>query len=62
MATKSSAYMAYLVRLWSENHDDKAVWRASLELPGHNKQMAFPTFEALIEHLKGEMTQANREE
>lgn len=52
MTDKQANYLAYLLRLWREENDGQAIWRASLELPGPGKRRAFANLEALFAFLE----------
>jgi len=56
MAHHQTPYLAYLLRIWQEDHNGHSIWRASLERPGSNKRYAFPDFISLMTFLSTEMS------
>jgi hypothetical protein len=50
-------YLSYLLRLWRVENDkaagaDKAVWRASLEVPHTGERRVFASLDELLEFLR----------
>lgn len=52
MADRRSSYLSYLLRLWLEMSQDKALWRASLEEPGSGECQGFKDLESLFVFLQ----------
>lgn len=48
---EENSYRFYLLRLWSERHDGRAVWRCSLEEPATAARRGFDGLESLGSHL-----------
>jgi hypothetical protein len=44
-------YLSYLLRLWQEEHDGQAVWRASLESTHDGHPVGFATLPRLFAFL-----------
>ncbi len=53
MNGRERPYLSYLLRLWLVE-DDRLVWRASLEAPGHAGRHGFTTLDELIAFLQAE--------
>lgn len=44
-------YLSYLLRLWQEQIDGRPCWRASLESVQSGEQVAFASWEQLVDYL-----------
>jgi hypothetical protein len=51
---KEPKYLAYLLRLWQEDHGGRFIWRASVEMPGLDKRLAFADLTALFAFLEAQ--------
>lgn len=49
-------YLSYLLRLWQEQVDGNACWRASLESVQSGEQIAFASWEQMVDFLMQEQT------
>ena len=47
-------YLAFLLRLWREQHGGRFVWRASVEIPGEERRRAFADLAALFAFLEAQ--------
>ena len=47
-------YLAYLLRLWREDHGGRFIWRASVETPGLTKRQAFADLATLFAFLEAQ--------
>jgi hypothetical protein len=54
MTNQQPAYLAYLLRLWREEHGGQFIWRASVEMPGLDKRRAFADLAALFAFLEAQ--------
>jgi hypothetical protein len=54
-------YLAYLVRLWREEGDDRTIWRASVEDPHTAERRGFSDLSRLFEFLRQQTETASRE-
>ena len=54
MPTNASAYIAYLIRLWSET---PGVWRGMLEDPNSGERIYFKNLEELLAYLRDRVTE-----
>lgn len=48
---KRKNYLAYMLRLWQDQNEGSAVWRASLESPLSGERIGFASLEALCEFI-----------
>lgn len=60
MTTKKTArYLAYLVRLWQVDGDERPVWRASIEDPHSGERRGFGTLAQLFEFLRQRVAESD---
>ncbi|MFL7792981.1 MAG: hypothetical protein AB8I69_12630 [Anaerolineae bacterium] len=53
MTDKSNdAYLAYMLRLWRADENEKCTWRASVESPHTGERQAFADLETLFAFLQ----------
>jgi len=52
MSANPKKYLAYLLRLWQVDENDRPVWRASLEDPRTGERRGFASLEMLVEFLR----------
>jgi hypothetical protein len=52
MATDRAHYHAYMLRIWQDQDEPGAVWRASLESPHTGECQGFESLEALFDFLR----------
>lgn len=52
MADEKRRYIAYLLRLWQENHTGVSIWRASQEDPHTGQRQGFADLERLFSFLR----------
>jgi hypothetical protein len=45
-------YLAFMLRLWQDQNEGSAVWRASLESPLSGERRGFVSLEALFDFLR----------
>ena len=50
--TRRRDYVSYLLRLWQEGNEEKAVWRALLENPLTGERQGFASMKELVAFLK----------
>jgi len=50
--TKSSRYLAYMLRLWQVDRQDHPEWRASLESPHTGERLGFADMAQLLAFLQ----------
>jgi hypothetical protein len=56
MSNEQPTYLSYLLRLWREGHGGQFIWRASVEIPGLDKRLAFASLVALFAFLEAQTT------
>ncbi len=52
MSSEQPDYLSYLLRLWREDDEGKAVWRASVESSLSDERVGFAHPEELFEFLR----------
>jgi len=52
MAREQPDHVSYLLRLWREDDEGKAVWRASVESSLGGERVGFASLEELFEFLR----------
>ena len=62
MRPKHHRYLSYLLRLWNEEKQEADSWRASLEIPGSGKQIAFKDLASMFAFIKEATSQTNEVE
>lgn len=62
MADEKRRYIAYLLRLWQENHTGVSIWRASLEDPHTGQRQGFADLERLFSFLRVQTAHDDRHE
>ncbi|MBN1247196.1 MAG: hypothetical protein JXC32_06025 [Anaerolineae bacterium] len=55
--TDDREYHAFLLRLWRTTDRGRAVWRASLEVPGEATRHSFASFPDLVRFLAAQIHQ-----
>ena len=50
--TKSSRYLAYMLRLWQVDRQGQPEWRASLESPHTGERLGFADMAQLLDFLQ----------
>lgn len=60
MTRQSPGYLSYLLRLWQSSHENKAIWRASLESPMTGKRLGFASLKVLFAFLEAQAEEAER--
>ena len=50
--TKSSRYLAYMLRLWQVDRQGQPEWRASLESPHTGERLGFADVSQLLDFLQ----------
>jgi hypothetical protein len=58
MVSEQRRYVAYLLRLWRSDSDDRSAWRASLEDPHTGERRGFADLESLFAFLKEQLDTA----
>ena len=56
----TARYRAYLLRMWSMEHEGQVRWRASLEDPQTGQLVGFGDLDSLFDFLKGKALDASR--
>jgi hypothetical protein len=59
MANERRHYIAYLLRLWRPDGDDRSAWHASLEDPHTGERRGFADLESLFAFLKEQIDAAS---
>jgi len=60
MANERRRYIAYLLRLWRPDNDDRLTWRASLEDPHSGERKGFADLESMFLFLKEQLDAARK--
>jgi hypothetical protein len=60
MAKERRRYIAYLLRLWRPDNDDRLAWRASLEDPHSGERKGFADLESMCLFLKEQLDAARK--
>jgi len=55
MANERRRYIAYLLRLWRPDNDDRLSWRASIEHPHSGERKGFADLESMFLFLKEQL-------
>ncbi len=58
MVEERLEYLSYLLRLWPEGGEEKAVWRASLESPHTGERVGFASLDELFDFLRQQTSMA----